>query len=261
MVLHAITSEPAGPEYVPVWQAIAATQLPRRDVYWLIPQPDHAALSGALAGRFASAEFPQLEPEVVQAIGLHDAGWAMFESEAAPDATPPLNGEGKPLSFFEIAPPEFLRAWSASIARAEEVAPVGGIMVSRHFCWLGQYRLGLRTDTPEIAAMLRQFLKGEAARQQRLSTRAGRAETELQRLTATLQFCDLLSLYLCCGTHDSVEFPQPLASRPIRLAWRDGGCRLDPSPFPEGVSMGVVARRYPPDPSAPTTTSLGFLLW
>ena len=260
MVLHTITAEPAPPECVPAWPAISATQLPRRDAYWLITQPDHAALSGALAARFTSPEFPQLEPDVVRAIGLHDAGWAVFDAETGGGAWPPLNEAGKPLAFFEIEPPEFLRAWTASIERAEQVAPIGGMIVSRHFCWLGRFRLESRTDPPEITAMLRQFLEHEAWRQQRLHERDPRPECELQRLTATLQFCDLLSLYLCCGTRASVEFPQPLASKPIRLAWHDGGCVLQPSPFREGVSLGVMARRFPPSASSPSTTSLGFLL-
>ncbi len=260
MVLYSIMSEPGPAECLPAWQAIAATQLPCRDSYWLITQPDHAALSGALAARFAGPEFPQLDPDVVRAIGLHDAGWALFEAEAR-GAAPPVNAEGKPLAFFEIAPADFLKAWTASITRAEKVSPIGGIIVSRHFCWLGQYRLESRTDPPEVTAILREFLSAERARQQHLGERDRRPEGELQRLTATLQFCDLLSLYLCCGTRASVEFPQALASRRIRLTWRNGGCVLDPTPFRAGVSLSVSARRYPAQGDAPVTTSLGFLLW
>jgi hypothetical protein len=260
MVLHPLTPEPApsGDGFRPVWQAISQAQLRRREAYWLITQPDHAALAGALAGNFASKEFPQLEPEVVRAIGLHDSGWAIFAAETGAGASPPLDAAGKPLAFFEIAPADFLRAWTASIDRAAQVAPVGGIMVSRHFCWLGRYRLETRSDPPEVAAMLNGFLQREAGRQQRLQVLEARSEAALERLTSTLQFCDLLSLYLCSGAQDAVEFPQKLASRAISLRWRDGACVLDPSPFAAGVSLGVTARRYP---GAPDTTTLGFLLW
>lgn len=260
MVLHSIAPEPQSSECVPAWQAISATQLCRRDVYWLVTQPDHAALSGALAARFSSPDFPRLEADVIRAIGLHDAGWRIFDAEAG-TAAPPLNAEGRPLSFFEIAPCDFLCAWTASIERAGQIAPIAGLIVSRHFCWLGRYRLQTSADAPEVTAAVRVFLDGEAARQHRLRRRDRRPEAELQRLTAVLQFCDLLSLYLCCGARASVEFPHQPASRPVRLAWRDGACVLDPSPFREGVSLGVTARRYPPDPSAPHTTSLAFLLW
>ncbi len=260
MVLHPVTSEPPSNECLPAWQAISATQLRRRDAYWLITQPDHAALAGALAARFSSPDFPQLEPEVVRAIGLHDAGWALFDAEAG-TAAPPVNAEGKPLAFFEIVPQDFLRAWTASIDRAEQIAPIGGLIVSRHFCWLGEYRLQTATDPPEVAAMVREFLQQEVARQQRLREHDGRSEAELLRLTAVLQFCDLLSLYLCSGARAPVIFPQQLASHPVRLSWREGGCALDPSPFREGVSLGITARRYPPVSCGPQTASLAFLLW
>ncbi len=260
MVLHPLTPEAPSHDCIPAWQAISATQLRRRDAYWLITQPDHAALAGALAARFDAPDFPQLEPDVVCVIGLHDAGWSIFSSETG-DTAPPLNREGKPLSFFEIAPPDFLRAWTASIDRAEQIAAIGGLIVSRHFCWLGQYRLQSAGDPPEITAMVRRFLEVEAARQQRLRELDRRPEPELERLTSVLQFCDLLSLYLCSGAHATVEFPQQLASRPVRLSWKDGGCVLAPSPFRNGASLGVTARRYPPDASAPAATSLAFLLW
>ena len=32
-------------------------------------------------------------------------------------------------------------------------------------------------------------------------------EKELETLTDVLQFCDLVSLYICCGAQNAVEFP------------------------------------------------------
>ncbi len=259
VVLHPFTPDPAPTnEIVPAWQAISATQIRRRDGYWLITQPNHAALAGDLAARFDSAAFPRLEPEVVRTIGVHDAGWGIFASETG-SAAPPLDAAGKPLCFFEIEPEDFLRAWTASIDRAEQIAPVGGIIVSGHFCRLAQGRLDSRPDPPPIMAMLRGFIARESDRQQRLAARDPRPEPELQRLTDTLQFCDLLSLYLCCGTRAPVEFPQQFGSRRVRLAWRDGACVLDPSPFSAGASLGVSARRFPPH-NHEQTSLIGFLL-
>ncbi len=260
MVLHPLTADTAPPNgFVPVWEAIFQAQRRRRDGYWLITQPDHAQLAGDLAARFTAADFPQLGPEVIRAIGLHDAGWGMFGAEGA-GAPPPLDAAGKPLSFFEIQPCDFLRAWAASIDRGEQCAPIGGLIVSRHFCWLGRYRLEARTDSPEVVTMIEDFLERESVRQRRLRALDQHSEDQLQRLTSTLQFCDLLSLYLCSGARPAAEFPQKdLAPRPIRLRWRDGACVLDPSPFTEGVSVGVTARRYPA--GTPATASLGFLLW
>lgn len=260
MVLRPVTYDTAEHDepVVPVWQAISRTQLCLRDAYWTIAQPDHAALAGALAGRFASPDFPQLEPEVVSAIGLHDAGWAMFPSETG-RATPPLDDAGKPLSFFQIEPRDFLRAWAASISRAEESSPIGGIIVSRHFCWLGQMRLDSHSDPPEITALLRDFIRHEAERQQRLHQRE-RKDRELEILTTALQFCDLLSLYLCCGSRQPAEFPQRFGSKAVRARWREGACLLEPSPFRNGASLGVNACRYPPAADNANTT-LGFVLW
>ncbi len=209
-------------------------------------------LAGDLAARFDSAAFPALEPDAVRGIGAHDAGWAIFAAESGA-APPPLDAAGKPLCFFEIEPADFLRAWTASIDRAEDIAPVAGIIVSRHFCRLGQARLDSRPDPPAITSMLREFLAREGQRQRGLNERASRPQAELNHLTDTLQFCDLLSLYLCCGTRAAVEFPQKLGGRGVRLQWRDGACALDPSPFSAGISLGVSARRYPPDAQLQTS--------
>ncbi len=259
MVLRPLDGDPGEPKepLVPVWQAISRSQLRRRESYWTITQPDHAGLAGALASRFDSPDFPRLKPEVVRAIGLHDAGWAMFPAETGRTA-PPLDEAGKPLAFFQIEPRDFLRAWTASIRHAEEGSAIGGLIVSRHFSWLGQMRLDTVQDPPEITALLQDFVGQERARQQLLRQRE-RREPDLELLTTVLQFCDLLSLYLCCGSHQPAEFPQRFGSKPVRVHWREGACFLEPSPFRDGASLGVNACRYPAMPGE-TNTTLGFLL-
>ena len=69
-----------------------------------------------------------------------------------------------------------------------------------------------------------------------------------------LQFCDVLSLYLCCGAAQDVEFPQRFGAKPIRLrrearaADQAAVCRFEPSPFiGGGVDLAVLARRFPSD--------------
>ena len=87
---------------------------------------------------------------------------------------------------------------------------------------------------------------------------------ELEALLLVLQFCDLLSLYLCCGASDAVEFPQQFALGKVRLRRENQAYVLQPSPFrccdsePE-VGLGVEARRFPS--AAAATTTLGFILW
>src|SRR5512144_1978818 len=115
---------------VPAWEAVARVQRQAADSWWLISQPDHAALSGAIASAFVAPGFPQVDPDMAKAIGLHDSGWALFESEADVNAAPMVHCDGRPVAFFELAPRDFLRAWAASIERAEQVCAAFGYIVS-----------------------------------------------------------------------------------------------------------------------------------
>jgi uncharacterized protein DUF3891 len=82
----------------------------------------------------------------------------------------------------------------------------------------------------------------------------------VEHLVDLLQFCDLLSLYLCCGSRASVQFPQAVGSRSVVLR-RDGElCLLDPSPFRKEISLGVPARREPVSRSEPSTCVLPVLV-
>lgn len=268
MVLHPIGACAPAEGIQPAWSAVERRQRAMAAEWWLISQPDHAALSAALAANFVSPYFPSIDPVLAQAIEVHDAGWAVFAPETDV-GVPPLDARGKPLSFIEIDPPDFLLAWTASIERAERVCPVGGYIVSRHFSVLGRGRLDAGFDSPGNVARIKSFLEAESARQQRLSQQSGAAPERWDALLALLQFCDLLSLFLCCGATEAVEFPQEFGGRRVRLFPRDGAFALEPSPFrrselpaaPGGLSLGVHARRFPASEAAPKTTTLAFLLW
>jgi len=242
---------------VPVWDAILPTQKARAPEYWLITQPDHAALSGAIAAALGPPLLPQLSSEVVQGITLHDEGWAPFDAQITLT-------DGRPLSFLDFLPKDFLRAWNGSIERAEKIAPIAGAMVSEHFSRLARNRLEWRIDGAEDRKLLLDLLEHEQARQQRLL--GGYSQEEFEFLTDVLQFCDVLSLYLCCGAVQDVEFSQRFGAKPIRLrreAARDQAavCRFEPTPFTgDGVDLAVLARRFPAD-REPGTMTLPFLLW
>jgi len=266
-----VEPEPASPP-VPAWKAVHDRQLQQADWYWLIAQPDHAMLAGELARAFNSPDCPSLDDEVVTAIALHDAGWRSFDggeghgctqnANAREMASAPLrNAAGRPLSFFEIRPVDFLRAWEDSINEAEEaVGALGGLLVSNHFCRLGTHRLEGTEDTAENVALVRGFLATESRKNTFRLTRQSRSEPQVERLVDVLQFCDLLSLYLCCGAKISVVFPQPIAPEPI-VAKRVGElCVLQPSPFTRGLSLSVAARRDPPLQSGPNFSTLTILL-
>jgi Protein of unknown function (DUF3891) len=257
VVLRPLGGREATSSCVPVWDAILPTQKTCAPEYWLITQPDHAALSGAIAAGFGPPLLPQLSSEVVQGIALHDDGWAPLDAQ-----TPVANG--KPLSFLDYQPQDFLRAWNSSIECAEKVAPIAGAMVSGHFWRLGRNRLEGGIGGAEDRRLLLDFLEKEQGRQQRLL--GGRSHEEFEFLTDVLQFCDVLSLYLCCGATQDVEFPQRFGHEPIRLRRQAAPdqatvCRFEPTPFMAGgLDLAVIARRFPAD-REPSTVTLPFLLW
>jgi hypothetical protein len=254
-------------EIIPAWKAVAAAQKQNTSAWWLIAQPDHAALAGDLAAQFDTPEFPRLEDDIVRAIALHDAGWAKYDGGGAAgggkgNAPQPLrDANGHPISFLQAPVPMFLEAWIASIQCAEEKAgAIGGLMVSGHFRRLAEHRLKSVEDSPKDTACLQAFLKSEAQQEEARLRRQPRSRAEVERLVDLLQFCDLLSLFLCCGSHASVQFPHAIGSRSIVLR-RDGElCLLDPSPFREEISLGVPARRDPVARSEPSACVLPVLL-
>jgi hypothetical protein len=263
MILYPLTAQESpksSGHVVSAWAAVERAQRQAAPSYWLVAQNDHAALAGALAANFCSLELPVLDEKVIHAISLHDAGWAQFDAEGeGTEFHPSCNPAGKPLSFFEISPSDFTRAWKTSVDKAEMAGPLGATLVSKHFCRLGQGFIHDRGQDPG-ANLVREFLTNETQRQTRLAKSIDRARGEVERLVDVLQFCDLLSLYLCSGSSEEVEFPQRLAPSPIRLRRGGGGFRLEPSVVKNGASLGVTARRYPASKTEPNSTELGFLL-
>jgi hypothetical protein len=247
---------------IPAWAAVEQKQKATSKEWLLINQVDHAELAGDLAARLQGDIFPPLDPELIRAIALHDAGWAEFDAGRttahSPPAFPRLNDRGKPLSFLEATPAQFVVAWAGSIQKAQETEPAGGIIVSRHFCRLAESRLNSRIDDEEDTSRLRQFLHSEGERQRKLITHARHAD-DLDVLTDVLQFCDLLSLYLCCGATQGVNFPQLFKGESISL-WREADVfHFEPAIFGSGVSLGICARLYTPRGAGPSRT-LAFLL-
>lgn len=262
MILYPLDSKPPiAAAIVPAWNAVAASQQQSASAWWLIAQPDHAALAGELAAQFHTPEFQHLEDEVVRAIALHDSGWAKYDGGGAAgggnrDFTPqpPRDRLGHPLSFLQAPVPMFVEAWALSIQCAEaRTGAIGGLMVSGHFRRLAQHRLNSVQDTAEDSACIHAFLTRETQQDVTRLRRQSRSRAEVERLIDLLQFCDLLSLYLCCGSHAHVQFPLTMGSRAIVLRRNGEACLLDPSPFREEVSLGVPARR---DPASPTDATM-----
>jgi Protein of unknown function (DUF3891) len=259
MVLHPIESRNAEsqggprPAVISAWEAVERKQKQGADEWWLIAQPDHAALAGDLAALLDTPLLPKLDEPILRAISLHDSGWARFDGGERGTGRdlevslrdPQVDASGKPLSFLEMTPAEFITAWHDSIQRASEVSQVGGFMVSEHFCRLARTRLESYKDGPSDLQRLNDFLAHEAKRQSELQSNELRLEEQLALLTDVLQFCDLLSLYLCCGADDPVEFPQKFSGNSVMLRRKGEMYELTPQLFGAGASLGVTARRYP----------------
>ena len=269
MILYPLDSQPPiAPEVVPAWNAVAASQQQSASAWWLITQPDHAALAGELASQFAAADFPALDRAVVQAVALHDAGWARYDGGGAAGGgaksfppQPPRDRLGHPLSFLQAPVPMFVEAWTLSIQCAEErTGAIGGLMVSGHFRRLAQHRLNSVQDTAEDSACIHAFLTRETQQDETRLRRQSHSRAEVERLIDVLQFCDLLSLYLCCGSHAHVQFPLAIGSRAIVLRREGEACLLHPLPFREELSLGVAARRDPVSRDEPNTCVLPILL-
>ncbi len=250
---------------VSAWEAVARAEKTSSAKYYLVHQPDHARVSGEIAQQLAIAGAPSVDDDIVRGISLHDEGWAAFdEGRERLQATPAscssaniaVDREGRPLSFLDIKAGDFLRAWRGSIDSAEAVAPIAALIVSGHFYRLGKFGISMAVYPEDDARRVREFLASEEQRHCRLLRRQSRGESEVQYWTDVLQFCDLLSLYLCCGSQESVEFPQRIGpnGKTIRLQVEDGVFVLTPSPFAEEVEFSVEAHPYPADADAPSTT-------
>jgi hypothetical protein len=174
-----------------VWAQIEAAQ---RDVHLpclLIPQPAHAVLAGEIAGRLTA--FGELPPEIVRAIQMHDTGWAASDAQQIQRLRGEGGGKAVPVPFVAVPAAELIEAWTASIDMVESLTKVGALVVSRHFLHLaGQDKAKQK------------FVQHEKSRQQRLASHATPAD--LERWTAALQFCDVLSLYLVSGLAGPAEF-------------------------------------------------------
>jgi len=242
---------------VSAWDAVSNAQRTPASRYRLVRQPDHARLSGELSQHFSFNGMPPITDEIARGISLHDEGWSDFDSGRAKlEATPALyrndlaiGADGKPLSFEDIKPGDFLRAWRGSIESAETIAPVAALIVSGHFYRLGRFGVASVRYSPGDTAMVREFLKEEEARRERLSKLAKYSAGEIDFWTDLLQFCDLLSLYLCCGSQAYVEFPQRLTRSKETIAFQvqDGTYVSTPSLFARATKFSLPARDFPGD--------------
>jgi len=222
--------EPGCGQKLSAFDAIASVQKNNTLPCWFVTQPDHAHLSGVIAAGFDRRRFPELTAEVVEAIALHDEGWEVFDG-SAPEPRPQAFDDGHAIPFVAIPPAQFLRAWGQSIGQAERVGALAGLIVSRHFQSLAGFGLARLAGQPEETSKIRQFLAAEQQREQHLLSQCGAGREIVERLTAMLQFCDLLSLHLCSNAPQPVEFPQDFGCGRISLRREQSCAALSPTPL------------------------------
>jgi hypothetical protein len=233
---------PANDRWLPAWQVVERLQRQKYESCWMITQPSHAVLAGGLAARLQAPQLPRLDADLLRAIALHDAGWGIPDAQAITRSRAPK--PQPPRSFLETEIEEFLDAWTQSIQVAQSAGAAGAYIVSRHFQRLAEHRMGAWADTDRDRKKLETFVAHESQRQKRLAAKQERSAEELESLTDVLQFCDLLSLYICSGARENTEFPECLGLK-LRLSTENEAYRLDPPLFGPGAKFSVASLRYP----------------
>jgi hypothetical protein len=231
------------------WAQVEAAQRQVRMPCLLVPQPAHAVLAGELAAGLTC--FGDLPAEIQRAIQMHDTGWASSDAEqiqrlrsAAPHAS-----SKPPVSFIAVPPKEAEEAWTASIQAVEAFSRLGAVVVSRHFTLLAEHDPGHH----------QRFLQAEKARQQKLQE----SRDNLDRWTAALGFCDLVSLYLLCGLSGPVEFPlahpsSPQARNAPRASLKVDGTvlRFTPEVVRPGTTLSIQGLKHPVPAQGPRAATL-----
>ncbi len=197
-----------------------------------IRQPDHAAISGALADAWRHAEAGAGLSDVVRfAVHNHDVAWIGLDASAR------LRTDGRPHSFLDHPLEPKYRAWRAGIDLLEAGSEYAGYLCSVHYG-----RLASMLDDDRSVA----YRQAELVRQERLAEHldAGQRATAGDDI-ALLRLLDAVSLYVCCNTPGRDDWawnPEGFAvgATKYRAAWLDAThVRLDPYPLADAVRCVV----------------------
>ncbi len=213
---------------------------PDGDAVLAIGQASHAWLSGQLARAWGNDRFPAPAPfeEVCLGALQHDIGMADWDlrPERHPDS-------GLPRQFFELDRRTHLALWTAAPTRVLSQSRYAALLVSLHGTGLYE-RFPPRTDDPEIARAVAEYLDGQGALQAQLAAEVGATPEELTRNQALLATWDGLSLALCRDL-------APEAVDGFSLDREAGVLTLDPWPFTaDRLSLRVEGRRLTGAPYA-----------
>lgn len=203
--------------------------------YGIIFQLEHSLLAGRLAQALVTDVFGELPPDVIQAIAQHDFGW-----QASDQAQMDALGRNSLRPFPAMSAEETLPSWNESVGHARSLGSLVYLIVSRHFTTLGANDAS-RTE----------FVRTETERRAAIERTLPYPLSDLDRWTSAIGFCDLLSLYLCCGCQDPVEFPiahpaDPASARArkITLSWHDGWPQFSAPVLWPGTRLSLDLRSY-----------------
>lgn len=201
----------------------------------IIFQAEHSNLAGQLAEALSEDIFGELSPEVIQATGQHDFGW-----EASDKGQIEALGHASPRPFPSLSPEETIPSWRASVAHGRSMTPLVDVLVSRHFTLLGSGDPGRE-----------EFVRSETERRKNVERLLPYAPADVDRWTGAVGFCDLLSLYLCSGSHEPAEFPfahpaDPAAAKApkVTLFWNNDSPRFSSPVLKPGSRGSGTAREY-----------------
>jgi hypothetical protein len=247
------------PELEPAWAVVARSQSLEAPQYMLITQPDHARISGELAALFRAPFMPEVKQPTAKAIAVHDDGWARrFSFERDLRGDPPRTNTGRPQHFMQVTVQEAIAAWTGSIKAAGEINRLGEYMVSAHFERIGRTRIQMEVDTPDDLRHLEGFVREEEEWQSKHGPEIGLSDGLLSEYVDLLQFCDLLSLYLCCGSTQPAEFPQQFGGEKITISYDDGVYSTSPSLFGNALQRFYLPVRVYPSADDEGHTRISF---
>jgi hypothetical protein len=209
-----------------------------------VGQASHAWLAGQLARAWGNERFAPPAPyeEVCLAAVQHDIGW--IDWDLRPQRHPDT---GLPRQFYELERRDHVALWTAAPQRVLSQSRYAALLVSLHGTGLYE-RFPPRTDDPDVARAVADYLDGQRALQARLAAELGATPAELRRNQALLAAWDDLSLALCMDRVPRAVPGVPAAGGDdvtLTLTGLGGGRHeLDPWPFAAGeVVVRAEGRR------------------
>jgi hypothetical protein len=113
-------------------------------------------------------------------------------------------------------------------------------------------------DTPEDVRKLETVVRSEEDGQAKHEVEIGLPKEQLLVYVDLLQFCDLLSLYLCTGITQAVEFPQQFRGEKIAGRYDDGVYYTSPGLFGETPQRFYLPVRIYPSGAGEGHTRIAF---